>query len=259
MADDKLQTTPTQAMERPAFLSVDDVRGTEHLTKDDIQLPRIGLAQGLSPEIQDGDPKFISDLKVGMMFNNLTRQIIEPAKGPIEFTVIRAERPRYVEFIPRTAGGGIKDFDVPANDPRTQFTRDPVSGQSVPPVATKFYDFIIMMLPVTTPQEAMQKIIALSFKSTGLKVARNLNGLMKLRNAPTFAGKYTLKTGMDKNSKGTFAVFQIANAGWVDEPTYKIAEAAYKGLEGKTVVIEREPGEEDEFPTEDPAAVDSRM
>jgi hypothetical protein len=235
MPEEKLQTKVEGTVARPAFIPAGDTRGTEHITKDDIQMPRLGLAQGLSPQVQDGDPKRIPDLKVGMLFNNLTNEII-PA--PVEFTVIRADRPRYVEFIPREQGGGIRDFDVPAHDPRTQFTRD-AQGKSVNPVATKFYDFIILMLPVNGVDPG-SNLIALSFKSTGLKVARQLNGLLKMRNAPSFACKFKLTTGMDRNAKGTFAVYQVANAGWVDdEATYKLAESLHESLRGAAIAIDR--------------------
>jgi hypothetical protein len=232
MAD--LEKTNT-SMERPAWLKKDDTRGTEHLTKADIQMPRLALAQGLSPQIADGDPQQIPDLKVGMLFNSLTKEVL--GKGPLEFTIIRADPPRWVEFFPRTEGGGVKDIDVPSDDPRTQFTTE--NGKSIPPAATQFYDFVIMFLPLKSG-DPMSNIIALSFKSTGLKAARQLNGLMQLRNAPSFAGKYVLTTGMQRNSKGTFAVYQVANAGWVDEETGKLAEQMFEALKNKDIKIDRD-------------------
>jgi hypothetical protein len=224
---------PGVAMERPSWLKKGDTRGTEHLTKADIQMPRLALAQGLSPQIQEGDPQQIQGLKVGMLFNSLTKEIL--GKGPLEFTIIRADPPRWVEFYPRTEGGGIKDITVPPNDPRTQFTTD--NGKSVPPVATQFYDFVIMMLPVKGG-DPMSNMIALSFKSTGLKVARQLNGLMRYRDAPSFTGKYILTTGMQRNPKGTFAVYQVANAGWVDEETGKLGEQMFDALKDREIKID---------------------
>lgn len=224
---------PASDLARPSYVAAGDTRGTEHLTKDDLQMPRLALAQKTSHEIDPTDPKYIDGLKFTDLFNSLTSEIY--GKGPMEFVIVRADAPRYMEFTPLDQGGGVKDFNVPANDPRTQFTTD-VEGKSVPPVATKFYDFVILMLPTLEP-------IALSFKSTGLKVARQLNALMKFRGGPIFMGKYRLSTGTAVSPKGTYAVFQVKNAGNVDEDTYRIAEQAYESFKDREIVIDREHGD----------------
>jgi hypothetical protein len=223
--------TPAGALavaERPAFLPQNDHRGTEHLTKDDIQMPRLALAQQMSPQLDEGNPKFIEGLKQGDMFNSVTSEII--GKGPITFTVVRCDPPRYMEFNPRDQGGGVKDPNVPANDPR--------NGEL--PVAVKFYDFII----ARTDRPGFE-LIALSLKSTGLKVARQLNALMKLRNQASFAGNYTLGVAKEENAKGKFYNFTVKNAGWLDEAAYHIAEQAFESLKDREVVIDREGAHED--------------
>jgi len=234
---------------RPTFLKPDDTRGTDHIQRDDIQMPRIGIAQGLSPEVQEEDVKFIPNLKFAEMFNNLTSQIY--GKGPIEFTIIKADRPRGVEFIPLKEGGGIRDFSVPLTDPRMQFgppTEDHPNGTK--PIATKFYDYIIMMIP-------SMEVVALSFKSTGLKTARRLNAFMKMKRAPSFAGKYTLTSSTDKNTSGVFGVYQVKVSdavdeytapgmqGWVSEDVMKHAESIYESIKDKELDIEREQVEQE--------------
>lgn len=237
MADDKLQTQQPGAIVRPAFLPKDDVRGTEHIGKDDMRIPRLALAQQMSHEVNPTDPKFIEGLKVQDMFNSLTRRIY--GRGPLELVVVRSDPPRYIEFWPRDQGGGIKRFNVDPDDPATKF-----GDKGEPPLATMFYDFVVMLLPEREP-------IALSLKSTGLAVARDLNGLIKSKMAPIFAGKYRLLTGMKTNKKGTFATFILQDADWVDEDTYHFAEKWHESLKGKVLDIdrdhERQPGDDD-FP-----------
>ncbi|MCG3775746.1 MAG: hypothetical protein JW395_2590 [Nitrospira sp.] len=222
--------------DRPSFIEVGDHSGMEHLTRDDIQMPRMGLAQQMSPELIDGDAKYVDGLKMGMMFNNLTQQIY--GVGPLEFCVVRADPPRWVEFNPREAGGGIKDPNVPAHDPRTAFGPN---GEH--PLATKFYDFVVMLLP-------SRELIALSFKSTGLKVAKQLNGLIANRNAALYTGRYSLMTNMVTNPKGRFAVFQVKNAGWVpDEATHTYAKECFNAMKDRVLKIDRE--DADTFDVED--------
>jgi hypothetical protein len=223
------------------------------LQKEDLQMPRLLLAQAMSPQVEESDPLHIEDLKVGQFFNSMTGEIY--GKGPLEFVVIRADKPRHIEFIPRNEGGGIKDYNVPANDPRTQFTTDE-DGKRIKPVATKFYDFVILLLPTLEP-------VALSLKSTQLKVARQLNTLMKLRKAPVFAGKYMLVSVPQKFAKGTVPVHQIKNSnipsdmsatdkdgnplpGWVSEGLFKFASDQYDSFKDKDLVIDREPTTDEE-------------
>lgn len=235
---DELVKRETTELIRPDFIPVGDQAGTEHLTREDIQMPRMGLAQQMSPEIADGDPKYIDGLRFGHLFNNLTGQVY--GTGPLDFTVVRADPPRWVEFIPREEGGGVRDPNVPYGDPRTQF-----GEAGTPPIATKFYDFVVMLLP-------SRELIALSFKSTGLKVAKQLNGLMAMRNAPIYAGKYLLATTITQNTKGRFAIYIVKNAGWIQEhDTFEYAKSLFEKLRGKALHIEREaPIEDDSFDVE---------
>jgi hypothetical protein len=224
-----VKTDETSIMNRPSFIAEHDTRGAEHIGKDDIQMPRLGLAQAQSPQMLEGDPKYIDGLRVGELFNNLTDA--NYSKGPVVFSLVRADPPRGIEFTPLEDGGGIKDFDVPLDDPRMQWDGDNK------PIATKFYDFVLMLWPT-------RELIALSLKSSGLKVARQLNTYIKLRSAPVFAGKYELTTTMAKGPAGQYATYVIKNAGWADEEEYQLTSQAYESLKDKTIDIERVPGDE---------------
>jgi hypothetical protein len=193
--NDALTKKPDSDVTVPDFLQDYVGKGLEHIQREDLQLPRLALAQGLSPQIDKDAPEYIEGLSLGDAFNSETGQVL--GRGPWEIAIIRADPPRYVEFIPRDEGGGVKDPNVPPGDPRTEFTQDE-DGNAVPPKATKFYDFLAVFLD-------NREMIALSFKSTGLKVARHLNTLMKLRqNIPMFMGKYSVRALMAQNSKGKF-------------------------------------------------------
>jgi hypothetical protein len=81
-------------------------------------------------------------------------------------------------------------------------------------------------------------------------VAKQLNSLIKMRNAPVYGGRFVLTSGSSKNAKGKFAVYKVDNAGWPDEKTFRKARELHNGLAGKTINIDREPGQDD-FPAED--------
>lgn len=220
------------SLARPSFIPVQDFRGAENISKDDIQMPRIGLAQALSPQIEESDPKHIPGLGKGDMFNNLTQTVYGKE---LIFTVIRSDKPRGIEFHPLASGGGIKDFNVPLDDPRMQF-----GPNGEVPIATKFYDYVVMLLP-------SREIVALSMKGSNLKTARQLNSMIKFRQAPSFSCKFKINSVVQKNSKGTFSVFTVSNDGWVDEDTYLYGEGVYEQIKDKTLDIEREPGVDEEL------------
>jgi hypothetical protein len=220
----------TLATVMPEYLQkyAGDHRGTEDLKQEDLQLPRLALAQGLSPQLQEGDPLYIDSLKIGDIFNTVTGQVY--GKGPLYFTVIRRDPMRAVEFFPRKDGGGIKDFNVSPTDARCQWTTGP-NGERIKPLATQFYDYVIALLP-------SQEIAAFSLKNSGLKIGKQFNSLLKLRNAPTFTGQYTLRSVTQKNSKGTWAVYQFQNAGWVEAAVAQWAEQQFEAIKNRTIAVE---------------------
>jgi hypothetical protein len=97
----------------------------------------------------------------------------------------------------------------------------------------QFYDYVVCLWP-------SRELIALSFKSSGLKTAKNLNGLIKLRSAPLYAGKYTVSTAMQKNAQGSWPTYVVRNAGWAAEADLPYFEELFQSLKDKTLVIERD-------------------
>src|SRR5262245_23506348 len=102
-----LVVTGKDSLAIPDYLKDEQSAGLDHLGEADIQIPRLLISQGLSPQLDPGKPVYIEDLKQGQMFNSLSGHIY--GKGPIYICVVRADPPRWVEFIPRDQGGGVKD------------------------------------------------------------------------------------------------------------------------------------------------------
>lgn len=230
--DKAVEKPGTQAVSTIPEWMKGDLRGTEHITKDDIQLPRIGLAQKMSPQLSKREAAYIEGLEEGDLFNTLTGEIIAQ---PLTFVLVRSDKPRGIEFIPRDQGGGIKDFNVPLDDPRMEF-----GPNGEPPVATKFYDYVLLPMPLNL-EDPMAGMIALSCKGSNLKVARQLNALIKMSSAPLFGKQYTLTTVPAKNQKGEFFVFHIKQAGFVqDKATFDVAAAVFEQIRDREIKIDRE-------------------
>jgi hypothetical protein len=238
-------------MERPKTLG-HDLAGTEDIGANDVRLPRLAIAQGLSNQITPGDAQFIEGLTLFDMFNDLTGEIY--GKGPLTFVPVRRDV-RRIEFVPRNLGGGIVDMDVPPNDPRLKWITE--NGVKLPPAATTFVEFVVLLLrPGKQPEP-----IVLSIKGTNKhnrRASDQLTTFIKLRNAAIYAGLYKVNTLTPaKNDKGTFGVPIIKNAGFIPIETpagkalFEFAKNFHDSLEGKTIIVDREPGSDDidEFDT----------
>lgn len=216
MVDNKLTPASGTAMatvEATDDLVMDAGRGTENIGPDDVRPPRLLICQAGSPQRKPDDPKQIPGLQELDMFNDLSNEIY--GRGPLNFVVVQMLGHRHMEFAPFNEGGGVIDFDVPDGDPRTEFTTDK-DGVRQKPIATKFYDYLVWL-------SDKQELVVLSFKSTQIKVAIKLNGVLRLPlkidekrsipNPPSWARTFALGTRMDKDGDYSWGGFTLQNVG----------------------------------------------
>lgn len=226
------------ALALPAFVDPSDRRGTEGITAQDIRLPRLSLAQALSPEVLKGDPKRIDGLEAGDIFSNLFQTNYK--NGPVSAVVVRREQPRAMEFYPKGSkeGQGIKDRNVPLSDPRTKFQKD-----GTPPVATVFHEYVAFDAETREP-------FILSFKGTSSGAARALNTFLSLRKGPAFASTFKISSAQKAFDGGTCFVFTIQPGSPVDQDTFTYAAGLYDDFKGREVEVPTDGAE---------AAVDAKV
>ncbi len=211
--------------------------GTEGI--GDMLIPRIGLAQKMSPEIDKTDQnKYIEGLDFTDLFHSTEKRKL--GKGPLRFVILKVYDPRYKQFKPIEEGGGIIDPDVPAGDPRTAFGPN---GEK--PLATKFLDFLVLLLDGFDPTDPIKNVVALSLKSSALKAAGHLNFLIGARGQKQVCkGVYELTTGTDKDKKsgGVYAVYKFKNAGWLKpgSPLEALAVEMFEAWKTREAPIDEE-------------------
>lgn len=255
---DKLATTAkplavaTSLSVVPDYITKNDRRGFEDTKQTDVLIPRLALAQALSPQVTDGDPNRIEGLKVGDLFNSVTGRIYG---REVHVQLLRKMPLRAMEFRSIDDGGGVLDPNVPLDDDRLKWGN---SGdkKADKPKATLFRDFLGVVLPE-------REIIALSFKSSGIKAAKALWGLATMRNAPTFAGRYVITTGVELTPK-PHQVYKVANAttpkfegdefpGWVSKEDAALGEQMFEAVQSiDSAVIDRDGGGDPEDPADPP-------
>lgn len=234
----KLEETQAQL---PAFMKEDAGRGTENISREDMEVPRLKLIQALSPELQE-----YNDLRAGQFFHTASEDILD---GPVLIVPIFFDR-RYILWNPRDSGGGIlarADDGIHWNPADTTFTikldkKD--GGQTVKwrtantvrqsglaewgsmnpgdvnssPAATLMLNFVIGFpeMPDLLPA-------VLTFQRSGVRIGRKFATRLKTNRAPIFGQQFTLDSFMDKNRVGQdFHNLLLKGAGFLkDEQLYK--------------------------------------
>lgn len=219
---------PQAVAERPDWLKTGDTRGAENVAMSDLRIPRLLIAQDLSPQMKSSKPEYIEGLKSYDMFNSLTGQIY--GRGPLTFVPIRMDK-RAIEWYPRDSkeGEGIKDRDVAWDDPRCQF-----GPGGEPPVATRYYDVIALLLPTFEP-------IVISLHNSQFKHGQTLLSLIKMRGAfPFWAGLYTVQVVEESKDKYLWGGFKFGEVktpdgkrGWTPADVAARAEETYAAFAGK--------------------------
>lgn len=226
----------TQALERPSFIKAGDTRGTENITSADIKPPALKIAQSTSKEIKRAEPAlYIESLREGELFNSSSRDIY--GEGPIQVVIVNQLGHRHIEFAPQNEGGGVVDFNVPDNDPRTEFTTSVIDGKDtrVKPRATKFYDYLILLVA-----EGGNKLMTLSLKSTQLKKAVQLNTVLSQSKLPSFAHLFNVSAVPERKGQYNIYGWLFQPAGYVTEDVYNEASALYDRMLGKKIEVEVE-------------------
>jgi hypothetical protein len=75
-------------------------------SRDEIAVPRIKVAQPLSPAMDKKSSEFIKGLEAGDFFNSVTGQFWKGEADGI-YVVVAAYRTTYTEWVPRKKGGGL--------------------------------------------------------------------------------------------------------------------------------------------------------
>lgn len=251
------------AMERPSGLDPNDLAGTEDIGVDEVRLPRLGIAQGLSPQMIPTEGNYIKGLSMFEMFNDVTSAIY--GNGPLVVVPVRRSVTR-IEFDPNDRKVPL-DREVPAGDPRTKWTKN-AEGKGEPPRATEFVEFVCILLRRGFAPEP----IVVSIKTTN-KYQRNAAALwttfIKLRNTAIYRGMYhiTSKSEKGKTKEGqdtNFGVFVVKNAGFIPTATaagqmlFTMAKNLHESLEGKTIVINRDDTPDEGDASFDTAAMDAQ-
>lgn len=170
-------------------------------TRDDIQMPKLRLGQGMSQEVADGDAKMGQWLVTG--FEPEDKVIIVPmvyCRGRVlneDDQVICSSNDGINgegEYGPGSKGNKSGQC---ARCPKSQWVNAKKGGKNQPPACTFYYSYGIW-------SETHQQMMTMDLKKTAINAARGLNTLVQQNGWGKFAVELT--SILQKGKQGQFAI-----------------------------------------------------
>ena len=212
----------------------DDVsKGFENMTQEDMALPFVRILGQLSPQVTDGDAKYIENAKPGMIYNTVTSELYDGKKG---IKVIPCYYKKdYPEWSDRGDGPGapvavhLPNSPVIATGKRDGSKIRLPNGNYLEETAS-YYVMIETKTGGYTPA-------LITMKSTQLNVSKKWNSMMKTIQIadgkggfaipPMHGVVYNLASTLQKNDKGSWygwVVTQDRILGQADKALYLSAK-----------------------------------
>jgi len=185
-------------------------KGFENMTQDDLALPFVRILGQLSPQVTQGDAKYIEDAKPGMIYNTVTNDLFDGKKG---IKVIPCYYKKdYPEWNDRGEGPGapaavhLPQSPVIATGKREGSKIRLPNGNYLEETAS-YYVLVETKTGAYTPA-------LITMKSTQLNVSKKWNSMMKTIQIPDGKGGfaippmhgvvYNLTSTLQKNDKGSW-------------------------------------------------------
>ena len=229
----------------------DAAKGLGAIGQEDLALPFLKILDIRSPEVNKRDGKFVQGAEAGMIFNSVTADLYDGAKG---INVIPAfYKLEYVEWKDRGEGLGapITIYDSSSDimsktKPDASYKDRLPNGNYIEKTASHF-----VIIIGDTPSTAL-----VSMRSTQLKISRKWNSMMSgiklkgkngLYTPASFSHVYKLKTTQMSNDKGTWFGWEVSKIGPItDASLYQqaklfsenISKGAVKAKHGEDKIAE---------------------
>lgn len=212
--------------ERPDYLSDKD-RGSENVNIDDVTLPRLSIIQDLSPQHKKSKPEYIEGAEVGMLFNTVSQQLYdEPiVVVPVYF------RTEFLIWLHRDSGGGFLGSFPTEQEAAQEAAKHPMWGQVTAkqePIVEVVRTGVHFCLLIN--KDGGVEEIVISMSKSQLKPSRTWNSMIKIAGGDRFSKFYRIEAVETEGKSGEYQNYKITGLGYVDESTYKRAEALYETI-----------------------------
>ena len=226
--------------------------GFENVDSKSLALPFLKVLGQLSPQVTQGDSQFIPEARAGMIYNTVTDELYDGAKG---ITVVPCYyKLEYIEWKDRENGAVAPinvypaDSDIMSKTTRGDDGKDRLeNGNYIEETASHY----VLVVETDKTSTAL-----LTMKSTQRKKSKKWNSMMmslrqKKKNgvgffkpAP-FTQRYSLKTVLEKNNLGSWFGWEIEHLGVVEnEDLMKMAYDFYESCKKGAVRVSHQQEEQ---------------
>lgn len=210
-----LATVPPQrslGLAKSDYDETDTGAGFENMGMGDFAVPFLAILQKNSPQVEEGNAKFISGAKAGMIMNTVTNKLFDGKEG-LRFIPVHREH-NFIEWIPRDEGGGF----VSVFSPDSELVRDAMkkAGRKVGKLKVNDNNDLVEtfnLFGVALPDGAAPERLLLGFSSSQIGAYKRwmtraqsikLQGEHGVITPPLFSHVYRLRTEFAQNKKGTW-------------------------------------------------------
>lgn len=220
---------------------MDQSRGSENITADDLVIPRIDLVQSLSPARDKNEPEYIEGAEEGMFFNSVTRELY----GESIVVVPVYYRHMYSCWIARERGGGgsggFRGAFMTRQEAQDRVDEGDRDREEIEIIDTG--EHLVLIVHEDRVEEAV-----LSMARSKAKVSKRWNSLVRIAGGDRFSRAYELGSVQDTNDNGDkYYNIAIKLAGYPPKHIYEQAEGLYEEIaKGQRQIKVHEDRQEDE-------------
>jgi hypothetical protein len=193
-----------------ALFGNDTAKGFENMTQEDLALPFLRILGQLSPQVTEGDAKYIASAKPGMIYNTVTSELYDGKKG------IRVIPCYYKKDFPEWSDRG----DGPGAPVAVHLPNSPViqtgkrDGSKIRLPNGNYLEETASYYVLAETKTGGYTPALITMKSTQLNVSKKWNSMMKTIQIPDGKGGfaippmhgvvYNLASTLQKNDKGSW-------------------------------------------------------
>ncbi len=196
--------------------------GFEGVNSEMYAKPMLQILQALSPQLTTGHALYNKAARQGEIVHSVTQELF-PSVAVIPCAVTQT----YLEWVPRTAGGGFRGEHAYTEgralhekylDRKTNVCALPQGTELVPTL-----NYFVLLL---RSEDAQPERVVISMAKTQIRSAKMWNSMMAayrpdgwraINPPPFYASVYQLSSAPKKNDKGTWFVWQVSRVGEMDK------------------------------------------
>lgn len=207
----------------PDYIRKDAARGNENVKTDDLVIPRLEIIQDLSPQVDEDSGEYIAGAKPGMLTNSVTNQLYgtEVMIVPVHYSKL------WLVWTDRQKGGGFHGAYKTPEEAKARADQEGGEKAGIQIIDTPTH----LCLLVNQHQNSVDEIIV-SMPRTKAKVSRQWNSMVRMAGGDRFSRVYRLTTNKEKNKKGTFHNYVLAQSGFPAQRLYQMAEKLHASVAG---------------------------